>query len=129
MSKSKQCKHEHTAEKYGETTHDSDGFIVYEAQHLECLDCGAWLPLGPSADTPQTAIEIRAARIAAAFEADGGCEMSSLERHGFADEVLTLRGGCRIDLTGTQPAQWGYLARCIVDHDATHDADQAKAGE
>lgn len=92
-----------------------------ECEQFRCLDCGAWLSLGEANDAdPRVAVEIEAARIAAAFEADGGCELSSLERHGFADEALHLRGGCLIDLTATMPARWGQLARVIVDHGATH---------
>ena len=33
-----------------------------------CLDCQAWLPLGPANDAPETALEVRAAKLA--IEAD-----------------------------------------------------------
>jgi hypothetical protein len=39
------CRHEIASDKYGETTHDWNGDIVYEALILECLDCGETLPL------------------------------------------------------------------------------------
>lgn len=58
----KRCKHEITADKYGETTHDWNGDIIYEALIRECLDCGEQLPLGPSDEGDErVAIEILAA--------------------------------------------------------------------
>lgn len=42
-----------------------------------CGVCRAWLPLGPSRDTPETAIELRAAEIAAAGERRAACKNRS----------------------------------------------------
>lgn len=53
-----------------------------------CLGCGARLSLGPARDTPETAIELRAAEIAI------GHSCTAEEYDGDA----------------------GYLARCIVAH-------------
>lgn len=56
------CRHLNTSDKCGETTHDRIGDIIYEVEYRECLDCGAWLPLGNSNETP-VAIEVRAAEL------------------------------------------------------------------
>lgn len=62
------CRHRNEATKFGETTHDVDGVIVYECEFRECLDCGAWLPLGAANDAPrEVAIEIAASRLLAGF--------------------------------------------------------------
>jgi hypothetical protein len=37
-----------------------------------CNDCGSWLSLGPARDTPETAIELRAAELAAAWNPRNG---------------------------------------------------------
>lgn len=70
------CKHESAVDKYGECTFDMVGNIVYEVMFRECLDCGAWLPLGPSKDDGEfaeaVAIEVRAAELATAWEPIGG---------------------------------------------------------
>jgi hypothetical protein len=51
----KRCRHECTATKY-----DCDGLPdPLELSYLECLDCGDWLPLGESNDSPpEVQIEI-----------------------------------------------------------------------
>jgi hypothetical protein len=83
---------------------------------IVCQDCGAWLSLGESNDAPdEVQVEMRAAEIAAGL-ADGGCEVSSLEAHGFNDTVPTLRGGYPV-LINTSQQQAGHLAACIADHD------------
>lgn len=55
------CVHEHVVTKY-----DIDGLPdPLELSWRECLDCGTWLPMGPSNDSPEAvAIEIRAAELA-----------------------------------------------------------------
>jgi hypothetical protein len=81
-----------------------------------CRRCNTWLSLGPSNDAPdEVQVEMRAAEIAAGL-ADGGCEVSSLEAHGFNDTVPTLRGGYPV-LINTSQQQAGHLAACIADHD------------
>jgi hypothetical protein len=81
-----------------------------------CRRCRDYIPLGPSNDAPdEVQVEMRAAEIAAGL-ADGGCEVSSLEAHGFNDTVPTLRGGYPV-LINTSQQQAGHLAACIADHD------------
>lgn len=82
---------------------------------LVCDRCKVNLSLGPSTDTPSTAIELRAAEIAANLEGNG-CEMSWLETCGFNDEMPTTRGGgvVRLDLAAIRA---GYLAHAIVNHE------------
>ncbi len=77
--------------------------------HKQCLDCGAWLSLGPANDEPpEVQIEIRAAEIAASDRPIGECDW--LEWAGWVterteDSLTTWRGLA------------GYLARAIVHHD------------
>lgn len=84
-----------------------------------CLDCGAWLSLGYSDETP-VAVEVRAAEIAATYptlhslrcaiergEVDGA-EYAGWIEHAFDSAKVPEQEG-----------EWaGYLARCIVEHDA-----------
>ena len=100
------CKHKNTSDGYGECTYDAHGFIVYEVEFRECLDCGAWLPLGPARDTEQTAIEVRAAEIAASREPDDTITATIVEGFGYD----------RVDVKNPDE-DWhaGYLARRIVE--------------
>lgn len=114
------CKHppDHVVTKY-----DCDGLPdPLELSWRECLDCGAWLSLGPSNDEGEAvAAEIRAAEIAADLAAEG-CWMSPFERWGFNDEWPTLRGGYPVKIeTWSQRA--GYLARAIHTHSEGTDED------
>lgn len=75
------CKHMNADHlKAGDFFPDDDEacFGPYKAlvEQFRCLDCGAWLPLGPAADAPSDpalaeamAVEIRAAEIAADWDA------------------------------------------------------------
>ena len=54
------CLHEHWANCY-----DREKSIC--EVHI-CCDCGEWLSLGPSNDTPEVLVEIRAAELAASAE-------------------------------------------------------------
>jgi len=45
---------------------------IVHIEQLRCLDCGAWLALGPSNDAPpEVAVEIRAAELAAPYLESG----------------------------------------------------------
>lgn len=78
---------------------------------LVCLDCGAWLPLGPSDDTG-CEVEIRAAELA----------ILSVERRASAPiEWCSIQEWFGFDAADDIGEGYlaGYLARCIVDHSAT----------
>ncbi len=85
-----------------------------------CWGCGAWLSLGPSVDSAETEIEVRAAEIAAWAEGDcmGPIEMTNMEDVGWRwhcdDAPWALAEG---NLAG-------WLAREIMTHDA-RDEDEA----
>jgi hypothetical protein len=87
-----------------------------DAHARRCGSCGAWLPLGPATDTPETAIEVRAAEIAA--------NVADYFAHGkthsiYIDEDIGWRVGVRdFDRPWSLSQQHaGYLARCIHDHE------------
>lgn len=109
------------------------GFATCE--QFRCLDCGAWLPLGPADDDdPNVAIEIRAAEIAAhKFDMQHRLSSRFKTTHGELAgwrgeeviaqlEVIGSDGLRRVDhdipLNLDSP-NWraGYLARCIAEHD------------
>lgn len=75
---------------------------------LQCLSCMRPLPLGQATDTPEVAIEVRAAEIAASREPDDTITCFIVEGFGYD----------RVDVKNPD-ADWhaGYLARCISDHD------------
>lgn len=135
MSKrEKQCKHEN--QHIQSWLVDGAPWRVNRTVRL-CLDCNAWLPLGPARDTPQTAVELRAAEIAAQvrdageFDSARGTFGEAVGWHvseTFGDDGHPLiRYGADVAAYGGEA---GYLANVIYEHDdATHDADQAKAGE
>jgi hypothetical protein len=79
-----------------------------QADCIACLDCRAWLSLGPSNDEPEAVrIEIRAAEIAA------GAKKNLFEAHGY-----NCPGPDQSCLTfHWYEHQCGALARCIVTHD------------
>lgn len=109
MSRAK-CKHppEHVVTKY-----DCDGLPdPLELSWRECLDCGTWLPLGPSADDSEAVrIEIRAA------------ELARLKAGAFV--TGDVWSGWDAHRNNYDPPPWpycpdawaGYLARCIVTHE------------
>ena len=80
-----------------------------------CLDCGAWLPLGPSRDdgphAEQVAIEVRAAELSVQ---PAGTYVTSDAQSGWVCHAKDY-----------DPPPWphcpdawsGYLARCIATHD------------
>lgn len=106
----KACRHENVTDKYGETTHDLIGDIVYEVEYRECLDCGAWLPLGPSNDKG-CEVEIRAAELAVAWKPVGGVRkiITDAERQGWSGWPYRqpMREGEHV----------GFLAAQIVNHE------------
>jgi hypothetical protein len=68
-----------------------------------CLDCGAWLSLGPANDAGEAVqLEIRAAEIAA------GAETTSREWAG----LFAFHAG----YIPSDVSHAGYLARCITTH-------------
>jgi hypothetical protein len=83
---------------------------------VTCDDCGAWLPLGPATDTPETALEVRAAEIAAhGFRPDCGCcADTSLSTGEFYGWHCTQD---RDDTGGVPEIERGYLARIIAEHE------------
>jgi hypothetical protein len=117
------CKHEFRGQH--NDTHVVDGKARVVAM-LRCLDCRAWLSLGPAVDTIATFIELRAAEIAAggqlsAAESDGyqGREVATVcvpnphWRPGMGRMLMT-RTAVDIESEGWQA---GYLAAAIVAHD------------
>ena len=135
----RRCKHENvTGWMWRETgKHLRDIGITHQWAHafvqpgradhhhrVTCDDCHAWLPLGPSRDTPATEIEVRAAAIAAVHVGapfvKGGigfnvscmpyAEWCGFEHAGYADI-----GGAITDRV-MRDYDAGYLARCIVEH-------------
>jgi hypothetical protein len=118
----RKCKHENAdhlmpGESFAPFVARPRPYVLVTCEQFRCVDCGAWLPLGPSKDQG-VEHEIRAAEIAANL-AGKGCTMSSLEISGFNDEPMRLRNGVPI-LLDTAAQQAGRLARVI----ATHGADQ-----
>lgn len=92
-------------------------------EQFRCLDCGAWLSLGPANDdSEQVKVEIRAAELAALdrdgkavgqplmFDAMTHGEYLGVIAHDLTD-VLISEEPCN------QCERSGYLARCIVEHD------------
>lgn len=81
------------------------------SERERCLDCGAWLPLGPSNDEPaEVRVEMRAAELAARPIS----EASIRDRQGWLVFVHNTQPGA----DDYSPA--GYLAAAI----ATHDEEQ-----
>lgn len=105
----RRCKHEnadHLAPDY-----DTRGLTGWaRCEQLRCIDCGAWLSLGPSNDEPEAVrIEIRAAEIAANGVGVGSTDL--VEAFGWAIAKWGNRD------TPIYVGQWcGYLAHEIVTH-------------
>lgn len=90
---------------------------------LVCLDCGAWLSLGPANDEPEAVqIEIRAAELAAEWDPDGewtGIESLGMVSEGEHTELLERDIAARVRPASDLFAYLsGYLARCIAEHGA-----------
>lgn len=104
--KQKRCRHENA-----DHLMPGEGFGQWNVlvEQFRCLDCGAWLPLGPANDDdPRVKTERRAAELAAL-----GKPVGVVETIGWFD--------CRKGTGGItdQPDERyvaGYLARCIIDH-------------
>jgi hypothetical protein len=87
---------------------------------LVCLDCGTWLPLGPSADDDERVrIEVRAAELVAAGGPDRHCERCGwdMHRHGFY--CAPSSGHDEADFHA------GWLAREITTHTAQRELPEA----
>jgi hypothetical protein len=124
--------------KPGETL--SSGYLVAvliaNCEQFRCLDCGAWLSLGPANDAdPNVAVEVRAAELAARKfdmeyrlssrfrtnygEVAGWRGEESIESLQVVDENGERRTDHNVPLNLDSP-NWraGYLARCIATRDA-----------
>lgn len=107
------CKHVHyLAHSWLNGHWIEEPYIVRrDAALILCVDCHEALPLGPARDTEQTAIEVRAAEIAATWADD---RIPS-------DDIATSDCyGWRAHVAGMFPfpeEEAGYLARAIVEHD------------
>jgi hypothetical protein len=87
-------------------------------EQFRCLDCRAWLSLGPARDrTAAVLLEIRAAYLADLARVEGERaavrEMFGAEHHGWDESHPVNAGysGMAFDIAA------GYLARIIFDHD------------
>lgn len=64
------CKHENAdhlmpGDRFSMSDFDFEVGKMVDVEQFRCIDCGAWLSIGPSNDTPEAVqIEIRAAEIA-----------------------------------------------------------------
>lgn len=79
-------------------------------EQFRCLDCGAWLSLGPASDTPAALVELRAAEIAADHADLPWVDWNHGEAAGFDDRDTPMP--YRVE-------SWhaGWLAAAIVSHD------------
>ena len=115
----KRCRHENADHVLaGQFTMLSDGTIVDAlVEQLRCLDCGAWLSLGPSNDAPaQVQVEIRAASLAASLTRLGAILAWQFNPHEWDEE---RRGWSMAETNMQQHTNaWhaGYLARVIATH-------------
>lgn len=119
----KRCKHENAdhlmrGEMYEHWHLGDKGPTLHAArcEQFRCIDCGAWLSIGPSNDKPaEVQIEIRAAEIAAHVSDDGA---PLVRRFDGAEHAGWIEHAFDSQKTPEQPGEWaGYLARCIVEHD------------
>lgn len=101
---------------------------AFGARH--CVDCGVWLPLGPSNDTPrEVQIEIRAAALVA--DPDDVAQFTQVEWAGYwDDETYSVGGGEPLRNFDVTAPDWqaGYLANDIDTHDVsitTHPEEQS----
>jgi hypothetical protein len=116
------CKHENADHLMPGDCTRPWGHITVE--QFRCLDCGAWLSLGPANDTPEVCVEIRAAELVALGDEWWNGRKYVDESRG----VLCFHnggtpgddddGGC----SEFADEEWaGYLARCIATHDTTRE--------
>lgn len=93
------------------------------AEALVCIDCGAWLSLGPSNDTPAAMVELEAARLVALYQAGKRIPHNGSRGRG----TFTGCAGCGWNaqhrtmpfLDGKPNTDAGYLARHIATHEET----------
>lgn len=95
-------------------THDDyrAGYLKPDTVKLWCCLCNDYVTLGPARDTPDTAIEVRAAEIAWADVQLTDYVYDGWQAHRFGTDYFT----------GDPPSmrgRWdtGYLARAIATHD------------
>lgn len=81
----------------------------------QCLTCGAWLPLGPSDESP-VSVEVRAATIAAHAVDKPGEPGAWTSFHEDVGWFIASNKASRRSPIGSQEYA-GYLARIIFDHD------------
>jgi hypothetical protein len=112
------CQHENAEHMMPGDTDTPDWSVQVYAQceQFRCIDCGAWLSLGPSNDDkPNVREEIRAAEIVAEHDNARG-------RLGVTGDMTEINGWCSHNTeaesheAGEPAYQAGYLARCIVEH-------------
>ena len=95
---------------------------VVQCEQFRCIECEAWLSLGPSNDAdPNVQVEIEAARLAALHRDGRRIPHNGTRGRGTA----TGCAGCGWNLEhrsaplldGKRNTDAGYLARCIAQHD------------
>lgn len=113
------CKHERRAQHNEPCSVRGPRVLV---KSLRCLDCGAWLSLGPSRDdgehAAQVAVEVRAAELAWGkrrdFSAD---EWHGWDKHLFDGSPVENPEHQSLSLRGWVASRHaGYLARAIATH-------------
>lgn len=117
------CKHEN-ADHLMAGNYYSNGkpfqTIVVACEQFRCLDCGAWLSLGPAKDDERTAVEARAAEIATDWRDLRQSQLSSELRQICNGAEIAGWIEARFDSAKVpeQDGEWaGWLAQIIDDHD------------
>jgi hypothetical protein len=88
-----------------------------------CRWCGDYVPLGPSNDTPEVCVEIRAALLAS----DKTCWTPEEIGGGFV--AAEWKPGEHFSDAISEPEEMaGYLAQLIIEYDATHDTASEGSG-
>jgi hypothetical protein len=118
------CKHENAdhvkaGEQYALYDRERGETTYREAlvEQFRCVDCSAWLSLGPSDETdPRVALELRAATLShTTFSLLIDCENCGWEAH---DDIDTDHDrDCQYPWPERDGFDAGYLARCIANHD------------
>ena len=112
----KKCKHENADHlKPGEWFEPwGGGAEAVLCEQFRCLDCEEWLPLGPSNDTSETTLEVRAAELAADEDVS---KFSQREWAGWCGEsdYIQLPDSAIQQFDYEHDAEWraGYLAHDI----------------
>lgn len=65
--------------------------VIAIVEQFRCVDCGAWLSLGPARDTGYTRVEIAAARLIAGYE-DGNDTDDTLDDPICRDVIEQMTG-------------------------------------